>query len=147
MFFLACAKKLSLNTLKRGALTGVKTTWQLSKIIVPVYFAVTFLKYTPFIELISRQFAPVMGFFGLPGEAAVALALGVFVNLYAAVGAMLPLSLSIKEISVISIMLSFCHNLPVETAISKKLGLSGFKVIAVRAGLAVISGLAFNLVL
>jgi spore maturation protein SpmB len=144
---LGCEKKLSLSTVKKGAFTGVKITWQLSKIIVPVYFAVTFLKHTPVINLISKQFAPVMSIFGLPGKAAVALVLGVFVNLYAAVGAMLPLSLSIKEISIISIMLSFCHNLPVETAISKKVGLSGIKVIAVRAGLAVISGIAFNLIL
>jgi hypothetical protein len=137
----------SLHTVKRGLQAGLKFTWQLGKIIVPIYFAVTFLKHTSIINLVSDIFAPVMSFFGLPGEAAVCIVLGLFVNLYAAVGAMLPLSLSIKEITIIAIMLSFCHNLLVETAISRKVGLSCTKVIAVRVGLAAVSGIAFNLIL
>lgn len=88
-----------------------------------------------------------MGIFGLPGEAALVLVLGNFVNLYAAIGAIVSLSLSLKEITVLAIMLSFCHSLPVETALAKKIGLSAVNVIAVRVGLAVLSGIAFNFLL
>jgi hypothetical protein len=35
----------------------------------------------------------------------------------------------------------------VETALAKKIGLSAINVIAVRAGLAILSGIAFNLIL
>jgi Fe2+ transport system protein B len=88
-----------------------------------------------------------MRVFGLPGKAAIVLVLGNVVNLYAAIGAMVSLSLTLKEITVLAIMLSFCHSLPVETALAKKIGLSAINVIAVRAGLAILSGIAFNLIL
>jgi len=140
-------KGLSLNTLKRGFISGLKITWQLSKILVPVYFIVTILKHTPIINWISTGFAPLMKLFGLPGKAAIVLVMGNVVNLYAAIGAIASLDLSIREIYILAIMLSFCHSLLVETAIAKKIGLSAIKVIAVRMALAVVFGIAFNLIL
>lgn len=140
-------KGSSLDTLKRGFMSGLKITWELSKILVPVYFIVTVIKHTPIINWISMGFAPLMKFFGLPGEAAIVLVMGNFVNLYAAIGAMASLDLSLKEIYILAIMLSFCHSLLVETALSKKIGISAVNVIAVRMALAVISGVAFNLFL
>ncbi|TYP49768.1 nucleoside recognition domain-containing protein [Thermosediminibacter litoriperuensis] len=138
---------VSLDTLKRGLQSGLEVTWQLARILIPVYFIVTFFKHTPILEIVARLFAPLMGIFGLPGEAALVLVLGNFVNLYAAIGAIVSLSLSLKEITVLAIMLSFCHSLPVETALAKKIGLSAVNVIAVRVGLAVLSGIAFNFLL
>lgn len=34
----------------RGFKKGINTTWELAKIVVPVYFFVTFLKYTPMLK-------------------------------------------------------------------------------------------------
>lgn len=137
----------SFDTIKRGFRSGLNITWKLAKILVPVYFIVTILKYTPIINWISAAFAPLMRVFGLPGEAAIVLVMGNVVNLYAAIGAMASLDLSIKEISILAIMLSFCHSLIVETTLAKKIGLSALKVISVQVGLAVVSGIAFNLFL
>ncbi|MDN5332280.1 MAG: hypothetical protein PWP45_1505 [Tepidanaerobacteraceae bacterium] len=138
---------VTFDTLRRGLKSGIDVTWQLAKVMIPIYFIVTFLKHTPILGAIARLFAPLMGIFGLPGEAALVLVLGNLVNLYAAIGAIVSLSLSLKEIAVLAIMLSFCHSLPVETALAKKIGLSAISVIAVRMGLAVLSGLAFNFLL
>ena len=138
-------KSLSTDTLRRGFMSGLNITLELSRILVPIYFIVTFLKHTPIIDWISILFAPLMGLFGLPGEAAIVLVMGNVVNLYAAIGAMASLTLSLKEISILAIMLSFCHSLLVETVLAKKIGLSAVKVIAVRVALAVVSGIAFNL--
>lgn len=135
------------DTLKRGLKSGIEVTWQLAKVMLPIYFTVTLLKHTPVLDAIARFFAPLMGIFGLPGEAALVLVIGNLVNLYAAIGAIASLSLSLKEISILAIMLSFCHSLPVETALAKKIGLSAVSVIAARMALAVLSGLAFNLLL
>ncbi|HHW01771.1 MAG TPA: nucleoside recognition protein [Thermoanaerobacterales bacterium] len=140
-------RSLSLETIKRGLLAGIDVTWQLSRIIIPIYFIVTFLKHTPVLNLLSGLFSPLMRIFGLPGKAAIVLVLGNVVNLYAAIGAMVSLSLTLKEITILAIMLSFCHSLPVETALAKKIGLSAVNVIAVRATLAIVSGIAFNLIL
>lgn len=138
---------LTSDTFIRGFKSGISITWQLAKIVVPIYFLITFLKHTPVLDVISSLFAPFMVIFGLPGEAAIVLVLGNTVNLYAAIGAMASLSLTVREMTILSIMLSFCHSLLVETALVKKIGLSVTKVIAIRAGLAIISGLAFNLIL
>ncbi|MCF6095444.1 nucleoside recognition protein [Thermovorax subterraneus] len=138
---------ITLDTLKRGLKSGIDVTLQLAKVMIPIYFIVTLLKHTPVLGTIARLFAPFMRFFGLPGEAALVLVLGNLVNLYAAIGAIVSLSLSLKEIAILAIMLSFCHSLPVETALAKKIGLSAISVIAVRMALAVLSGLAFSILL
>lgn len=138
---------VSFDTLKRGFLSGVNITWKLAKIMVPIYFVVTILKYTPIINWISKAFAPLMKLFGLPGKAAIVLVMGNCVNLYAAIGAMASLDLTLKEIYILAIMLSFCHSLIVETTIAKKIGLSAINVILVRVSLAVVSGMALNLLL
>jgi len=135
------------NTLLRGLKSGLDVTWQLAKIVVPIYFIITILKHTPVLDMISALFSPFLGIFGLPGEAAIVLVLGNMVNLYAAIGAMVSLPLTVREITILAIMLSFCHSLLVETALVKRIGLSAIKVIAVRVGLAIISGLAFNFIL
>ena len=139
--------QVSFDTLKRGFLSGVNITWKLAKIMVPIYFVVTILKYTPIINWISKAFAPLMKLFGLPGKAAIVLVMGNCVNLYAAIGAMASLDLTLKEIYILAIMLSFCHSLIVETTIAKKIGLSAINVILVRVSLAVVSGMALNLLL
>ena len=58
------------------------------------------------IELI----APIMGIFGLSGEAAIPLVLGNGLNLYAGIAGILSLELTVKEVFIIAVMLSFSHN-------------------------------------
>ena len=135
------------GTLYRGLLSGLKTTWTLMKIMVPVYFFVTFLKHTPLLGWISSLFAPVMGIVGLPGEAAIALVLGNMVNLFAAVGAISSLSLTAKEATIIAVMLSFSHSLFMETAVAKKTGLSVAIVLFIRLSLAIVSGIILNIII
>lgn len=133
------------NMLGRGLQKGLQTTWELSKIILPITIVVTLLKHTPVIEWIVVLFSPLMNLFGLPGEAAVVLALGWTLNLYAAIGAIFSLQLSVPEIFILSVMLSFCHNLLVETAVAKRIGLNAAVVVAIRVGSAFISGVLLHL--
>ena len=51
-----------------------------------------------------------MSIFGLSGDAAIPLVLGNFLNLYAAIGAILTLDLTVKEVFIIAVMLSFSHD-------------------------------------
>lgn len=120
----------------RGLQSGVSTTWTLSKIIIPVTIAVTLIQHTPLIHWIVVGVSPLMSWFGLPGESAVVLALGFILNIYAAIGAMFLLPLSSYHIFVLSIMLSFSHNLIVESAVAKKLGLSASLMVVIRILLA-----------
>jgi len=129
-----------LASIKTGIKKGLDTTWLLAKIIIPVYFTITILKYTPVIDWIAYLFNPLMALFNLPGEAAIILVLGNVLNLYAAVGAIKAVSLTPLEITTIALMLSFSHSLFVETAVTKRLGVSSVKVVLIRIGLAVVAG-------
>lgn len=106
----------------KGAESGLETTWELAKVVVPTAMVVAIFKASGFLDTITTFFAPYMGFFGLSGEAAVVLFSGYFVNLYAAAGSIMALSLSLREIAILSVMLTFCHSLLVELPISQKAG-------------------------
>lgn len=130
---------------KRGLQSGLNTTWVLGKVIVPVTLVVTVLKYTPVIGWVVALFEPLMNWLGLPGEAAVVLGLGFVLNLYAAIGAMFVLPLSPYAVFVLSVMLSFAHNLLVETAVSKKTGLSASMIVLIRVGTALLAATIIRL--
>lgn len=132
------------ETLLGGLKKGLKITWVLTRVIVPVYFFVTILKYTPVLPWISELMVPVMKFVGLPGEASLALVLGYTVNIYAAIGAILPLHMNVKEITIISAMLLMAHSLPVETAVNKQTGVSVYSLVLIRIVLSFAFGITFN---
>lgn len=124
---------------RRGLQSGLQTTWVLGKVIVPITVVVTILKHTPAIHWLVALFAPLMNWFGLPGEAAVVLGLGFVLNLYAAIGAIFVLPLNVHEIFILSVMLSFAHNLLVETAVAKRTGLSALVIVSLRIGAAFVA--------
>lgn len=133
-------------TWKTGTRIGLETTWKLGKIIFPITLIVTLMQHTPLVDLIVFLFTPIMDWFGLPGDAAIVLALGNLLNLYAAIGAMLTMDLTIKEVFILSVMLSFSHNLIVETAIASKIGVKAWVMASTRLGLAFLSAIVINLV-
>ena len=139
--------KMYMDSAIRGFKKGINTVLKLSKIVIPVYFFVTFLKFTPILDMISKGFEPTMKLIGLPGEASIVLVLGNFVNLYASIGAITSLSLSIKQITILAVMLSFSHSLFLESAVAKKTGVSLSLVVFIRIILALLSGIILNLLL
>jgi hypothetical protein len=133
------------SSLKRGFLVGLKTTWTLGKVIFPITLIVTMIQYTPVLDWIIRLLTPLMGWLGLPGNAAIPLVLGNFLNLYAAIGAILTMDFTVKEVFILAVMLSFSHNLLIESGVAVKVGVKIWITFAVRIGLAVISAVFINL--
>lgn len=134
------------DTLKRGFLVGLKTTWTLGKVIFPVTLIVTLLQYTPVLGWLINLITPIMGWFGLSGEGAIPLVIGNFLNLYAAIGAILTLDLTVKEVFILAVMLSFSHNLITESTVAAKVGIKIWIVVLVRLGLAFSSAFIINVV-
>ncbi|NGP45341.1 hypothetical protein G4V62_10385 [Bacillaceae bacterium SIJ1] len=120
-------------------MTGLSTTWSLGKVIFPITLLVTVLQYTPVLPWVVQFIQPLMGWIGLSGEAAIPLILGQFLNLYAAIGAILSLSLTVKEVFILAVMLSFSHNLLIEGVVASRVGVKVWVVYAVRIGLALVS--------
>ncbi|MCR1897790.1 nucleoside recognition protein [Irregularibacter muris] len=128
-----------------GVKKGIITTWQLTKAVIPIYIVITFLNHTPIISIIAGYFEPLLQFLGLPGEAALVLVMGNLISPYAAVGSIPALNFSIKEITILTLMLSFSHSLLLESAVVKKMGGSLSKINILRVGMAVFSALILNI--
>jgi len=135
-----------MGTLKNGLLAGLKTTWTLSKIIFPITLIVVILQYTPVLPWIIEIISPFMGLLGLRGEAAIPLVLGNALNLYAGIAGILSLELTVKEVFILATMLSFSHNIFIETGVALRVGVKLWVVLVVRFGLAILSAVIINLV-
>jgi hypothetical protein len=134
------------GSVKRGFFVGLNTTWTLGKVIFPITIIVTILQYTPILNWMINGVTPIMGLIGLSGDAAIPLVLGNFLNLYAAIGAILTLDLTVKEVFILAVMLSFSHNMLIESSVAKRVGVSIGLTVLVRVGLAFISAIVINLV-
>jgi hypothetical protein len=66
-------------------------------------------------------------------------------NLYAAIGAILTMELTVKQVFILALMLSFSHSLPVEAAVCRRIGVSVSLVVGFRIALAVVAASAVNL--
>ena len=113
----------------------------------PVTLAVSLLKITPLLGWLAEAFRPLMKLFGLPGETALPFMLGCLLNLYMAIGAMIPLGLTPKETTILAAMLLISHNLPVETAVIKGIGAPWLPLLLLRIGAGLLLGFLLSLVL
>lgn len=129
----------------RGLQQGLNVTWTLGKVIFPITLIVTILQYTPVLPWIIKQLSPIMGLLGLSGEAAVPLVLGNALNLYAGIAAIISFEFSVKEVFIMAMMLSFSHNLFIESAVASRVGVSWWLISGIRIGLALIAGVVINL--
>ena len=121
-----------------GSRAGVRTFWELARVMVPAYGITLLLDYLGVIGLLAGAARPVMSALGLPGDAAVPLVVGYVLNIYAAVGSMQALHLSAPQITVLAIAILIGHNLIVEGAVLHKAGMNGFAFGALR----IVAGLA-----
>ncbi|MBA2175609.1 nucleoside recognition domain-containing protein [Halobacillus locisalis] len=128
----------------RGGKKGLELTWTLGKVIFPVTLIVTILQFTPILPWIMDRLEPLMSWIGLSGEAAVPLVLGNFLNLYAGIAAIISFEFTVKEVFIMAIMMSFSHNLLIESTVAKRVGVSWWFVAGVRLSLAFLSAFLIN---
>jgi spore maturation protein SpmB len=136
---------ITAKTWKNGFANGLKTSFLLLKVIIPVFALIKILEHTPVIGWISQYCDPLMRFVGLPGEAALAVVTGVFLNFYAAIGIIIALGLTAWQITIIAVILSCCHELVIETAIIKKTGVRAWPILGIRLATAFGAGVTLNL--
>lgn len=135
-----------LGIAQRGLNQGLQVTWTLGKVIFPITLIVTILQYTPVLPWVIQQLSPVMGLIGLSGEAAVPLVLGNALNLYAGIAAIVSFEFTVKEVFIMAMMLSFSHNLFIESTVAARVGVNWWLISSIRIVLALISGIVINLV-
>ena len=100
----------------------------LYKILIPFVFIIKLLEIIGIVDFIAKAFAPLMGLIGLPAELGIIWVTALVVNIYAALILfinILPfLDVSVAQITVLTVAILFCHNLLIESAISKSAGVS-----------------------
>lgn len=136
-------KKIITNTYHNA----VKSIVFMLKIIIPVTFIVMLLKYLDLIKYITFIFEPFMKIFGLRGEAALVIISGNLINNYGAIAAISTLNFTVKEITIIAVMLLFSHSLLVECAIMKGIKISISRQLLIRITSALISGIILNILI
>ncbi|HAF60682.1 MAG TPA: hypothetical protein DCK81_06040 [Clostridiales bacterium UBA9856] len=132
---------LAIQTIKIGFIKAIKTTLTLMKVVLPVYAVVVIIKYSPVMSFLERIFEPAMKIFLLPGEASIPLISGFFTDEYGAIAAATQFGFTPVEITTIAMVNLVFHSIPVEYALSRKIGLPAGKFVLYRVIAAVIVGL------
>lgn len=131
---------------KKGMVNSVKMLWLLIKVVIPISCLILIMQRYGILEAISHLFSPAMSLVGLPGEAAIVLVLGFFLNFYAAIGAIINLSLSSAQLTIVAVMLAISHSLPLESAICVHTGLKIPVSMTVRIVVAFFAGAMMNII-
>jgi hypothetical protein len=135
----------------QAGVAGIKgaagTILFLLSIVVPISFAVTLLDWLGALSWIARFMEPLMQIVGLPGTAALVFISSAFLNIYSALAVAFSTSLDMRSATILAIMCLIAHNLFVETAVMKKTGSSGLKMVFLRILFAIAAAYAYNLVL
>ncbi len=95
----------------------------------------------------AQYLDPLFVHLGLPGYSAIAFLTGAFVTTYASVAVMLTMVLTLREATIISIMVGICHAMFVESAVVKKTGSSFWKMAVIRFVMAFVCAFYLNAVL
>ncbi|PIE69193.1 MAG: nucleoside recognition protein [Deltaproteobacteria bacterium] len=119
-----------LNILNDSLRTSFTSALLIIKLVVPFYILADILLYFDILPYLTFLFEPVTRILQLPAEAALALAGGMLINLYAGIAFAAPLGLDALQWTVLAVFLGVCHSLIIECAVMAKLGVSwGFSVL------------------
>lgn len=124
-----------------------RTTLWLLKIMLPVSFVVLFLQYFGVLDFLAQYLNPVFRYIGLPGASAIVFITGATVTTYASIAVLMTVHLTLREATIVSIMICLCHALPVECAVTHKTGSSFFGMMILRIAMAFAAAFYLNWVL
>lgn len=132
---------LATQAVKNGLIHAIKTTATLMKVVFPVYAVVVVIKYSPVLPFLQEIFRPAMGLFLLPPEAVVPLITGVFTDEYGTIAATNQFAFTSAEITTIAMIGMVFHSIPVEYAVTRKIGLPAGRFVVFRFVAAVLMGI------
>jgi len=131
--------------------SAVQPTWKsaswLLKLMIPISLAVALLQYWGGIAWLAQYLNPLFQYIGLPGSSAVIFISGAAAGTYAGIAAMMAIPLTMRQATILALMIALCHALPMECAVNRKTGSSFFKMGAIRIAMAFVCALYLNSVL
>jgi hypothetical protein len=128
------------DRLRRGLRRGGHACVVLFRVSVPTFIVMDLLRRLGVVEAIGAACTPLMSVFRLPGEAAIPVLLGIFINVYTATAALGSLGLSGGQITTLGLILGVAHSLFVETTVLKSAGARAMRLLLYRLVMAVVVG-------
>ena len=132
---------------KESLRPALKTTGWLLKIMIPISFAVCLMQFYGVIAWCAQWLNPLFCHIGLPGASSIAFLTGATSTTYAALAVMLSMELTLRQATIIAIMVLICHALPLECTVNKKVGSKPFRMAFLRIGGALLAAVYLNIVL
>ena len=132
---------------KQAVPASWKSTKWLLKLMIPISLAVTLMQHFGILAWIATWINPMFVHFGLPGESAVAFISGAAAGTYAGLAVMMSIPLTMKQASILALMIALCHALPMECAVNKKTGSSFWNMAVIRIVMALLCAFTLNLLL
>ena len=124
-----------------------KSAFWLLKLMVPISLGVSLMQHFGILAWMAQYLNPLFVYLGLPGSSAVIFMSGVAAGTYAGIAAMTALPLTMKQATIMAIMIALCHSLPMECAVNKKTGSSAWKMAVIRLFMAFVCAWGLNLLL
>lgn len=135
------------NSLRQAWAPTRKTTVWLLRMMIPISLGVTLLQWLGVIRWIAGWVDPVFGLVGLPGSAAIAYITAAVNTTYAGIAIMTSLPLTLRQATVLSMMMLLCHALPMECTVNRLTGSSLWRMAVVRIVMAFAAAWVLNAVL
>ena len=136
-----------LQCLKQAYPSTRKSCLWLYKLMVPISLAVTLMQHFGILQWLGQYLNSTFVHLGLPGESAVVFLSGATAGTYAGIAAMMSLPLTMKQASILAVMIALCHALPMECAVNKMTGSSFWKMAAIRLFMAFVGAFVVNALL
>ncbi len=143
MFSYKLAKSLFFDSLK----PTVRTVLWLLKIMLPISFCVCLAQFYGLIAWCAQWLNPLFCHIGLPGASSIAFLTGATATTYAALAVMMSMELTLRQATIIAIMVLICHALPLECTVNKKVGSKPFRMALLRVCGALLAAVYLNLLL
>lgn len=135
------------SIIKDSLRPAVKTTSWLLKIMIPISLSVCLLQHYGVIAWCAQWLNPLFCHIGLPGASSIAFLTGATVTTYAALAVMMTMELTLRQATIIAIMVLICHALPLECTVVKKVGSRPIRMGLLRIAGALLAAMYLNLVL
>ena len=130
---------------------AVRKTWKsaswLLKLMIPISVSVTLLQYYGILDWLATYLHPIFVNIGLPGASAVTFISGAAAGTYAGIAAMMSMPLTMKQATILSLMIALCHALPMESAVNRKTGSSFWRMSLLRIVMAFLCAAIMNVLL
>ena len=133
--------------IKSALPSTVRTVRWLLSLMIPISLGVALLQHWGVIAWIAGYLNPLFLRLGLPGESAIIFISGAAAGTYAGVAAMMSIQLTLRQATILGLMIALCHALPMECSVNRRTGSSFLRMGAIRILMAFVCAFYLNIVL